>query len=42
MKEKCNFYGETAYIGKKEYELYPIPTQAIVDSGNAIAQNPGY
>ena len=42
MKEKCEWYNVVPYTGKEEYELFPIPTSAIISSHNAIEQNPGY
>lgn len=42
MKEKCEWYNDTPYTGKEEFELFPIPNDAIIASNGAITQNPGY
>ncbi len=42
MKSKCEYYNKVVYTGKEEFELFPIPTSAIISSHNTIVQNPGY
>lgn len=42
MKEKCEWYNQVASTVKEEFELFPIPTSAIISSHNVIKQNPGY
>lgn len=42
MREKCEWYNQVASTVKEEYELFPIPTSAIISSHYAIEQNPGY